>query len=115
MPASWKTTGYLEYTDAQIGRVVDAVAASGEMDNTIIIYIVGDNGAPAEGGLEGTVNEIASLNGIELDLPACAKFDRSADLRLSRTSRSGGPWRSTRRSNGPSKSPRISAVRATRW
>ena len=69
-------TGYLEYTDAQIGRVVDAVAASGEMDNTIIIYIVGDNGASAEGGLEGTVNEIASLNGIQLDLPGLlAKFD----------------------------------------
>jgi arylsulfatase len=47
-------TGYLEYTDAQIGRVIDAVAASGELDNTIIIYIVGDNGASAEGGLEGT-------------------------------------------------------------
>ncbi len=52
---------YMEYTDAQIGRVVDAVAASGELDNTLIIYIVGDNGASAEGGLEGTFNEIASL------------------------------------------------------
>jgi arylsulfatase len=69
-------TGYLEYTDAQIGRVVDAVAASGEMDNTLILYIVGDNGASAEGGLEGTVNEIASLNGIQLGLPGLlAKFD----------------------------------------
>ena len=70
-------TGYLEYTDAQIGRVVDAVAASGEMDNTIILYIVGDNGASAEGGLEGTVNGIASLNGIQLGLPGLlAKFDQ---------------------------------------
>jgi arylsulfatase A-like enzyme len=70
-------TGYLEYTDAQIGRVVDAVTDSGEMDNTIIIYIVGDNGASAEGGLEGTVNGIASLNGIQLGLPGLlAKFDQ---------------------------------------
>jgi arylsulfatase A-like enzyme len=70
-------TGYLEYTDVQIGRVVDAVAASGEMDNTIILYIVGDNGASAEGGLEGTVNGIASLNGIQLGLPGLlAKFDQ---------------------------------------
>ena len=69
-------TGYLEYTDTQIGRVVDAVAASGELDNTLVIYIVGDNGASAEGGLEGTVNEIASLNGIQLGLPGLlAKFD----------------------------------------
>jgi len=70
-------TGYLEHTDAQIGRVVDAVAASGELENTLVIYIVGDNGASAEGGLEGTVNEIASLNGIQLGLPGLlAKFDQ---------------------------------------
>jgi arylsulfatase len=69
-------TGYLEYTDAQIGRVVEAVAASGELDDTLILYIVGDNGASAEGGLEGTVNGIASLNGIQLGLPGLlAKFD----------------------------------------
>jgi arylsulfatase A-like enzyme len=69
-------TGYLEYTDAQIGRVIDAVAASGELDNTLIIYIVGDNGASAEGGLEGTVNEVASLNGIQMGLPGLqAKFN----------------------------------------
>src|SRR5436190_295919 len=70
-------TGYLEYTDAQIGRVIDAVAASGELDNTLIIYIVGDNGASAEGGLEGTVNEVASLNGIQLGLAGLlAKYDQ---------------------------------------
>jgi arylsulfatase len=70
-------TSYLEYTDAQIGRVVDAVGASGEMENTLVIYMVGDNGASAEGGLEGTVNGIASLNGIQLGLPGLlAKFDQ---------------------------------------
>jgi arylsulfatase len=69
-------TAYLEYTDAQIGRVVDAVAASGELENTLIIYIVGDNGASAEGGLEGTVNGIASINGVQLGLPGLlAKYD----------------------------------------
>jgi len=70
-------TAYLDYTDAQIGRVMDAVAASGEQDNTLVIYIVGDNGASAEGGLEGTVNGIASLNGIQLGLPGLlAKYDQ---------------------------------------
>jgi len=69
-------TAYLEYTDAQIGRVIDAVAASGETENTLIIYIVGDNGASAEGGLTGTVNGIASLQGVDLGLSGLlAKFD----------------------------------------
>jgi arylsulfatase len=69
-------SGFLEYTDVQIGRVIDAVAASGEMDNTLVIYIVGDNGASAEGGLEGTINEVASLNGIQLGLDGLLKkFD----------------------------------------
>src|SRR5262249_13090440 len=62
-------SAYLEYTDAQIGRVIGAIAAKGQLDNTLIIYIVGDNGASAEGGLEGTVNGIAGLNGIQLGLP----------------------------------------------
>ena len=69
-------SAYLEYTDAQIGRVIGAIAAKGQLDNTLIIYIVGDNGASAEGGLEGTVNGIASLNGIQLGLPGLlAKYD----------------------------------------
>jgi arylsulfatase len=47
------------------------------MDNTLIICIVGDNGASAEGGLEGTVNEVASLNGIQLGLAGLLeKFDQ---------------------------------------
>ena len=41
----------------EVGRLVDSLAASGELDNTLFIYIVGDNGASAEGGLEGTFNE----------------------------------------------------------
>ena len=110
-------TAYLEYTDAQIGRVIDAVAASGELDNTLIIYIVGDNGASAEGGLEGTVNGIASLNGIQLGLPGLlAKYDadRRPGDRAEYPGRLGAGPR-TRRSSGPSRSRRISAARATRW
>jgi arylsulfatase len=69
-------SAYLEYTDDQIGRVIDAIAAKGQLDNTLIIYIVGDNGASAEGGLEGTVNGIASLNGIQLGITGLlAKYD----------------------------------------
>jgi len=56
---------YLAYTDYEIGRVIQAVQDSGKLDNTLIIYISGDNGASAEGGVNGTPNEVASLNGIQ--------------------------------------------------
>ena len=56
--------GFMEYTDDEIGRIVDAIEATGELDNTIIIYIMGDNGSSAEGGLIGTANEMLNLNGL---------------------------------------------------
>jgi arylsulfatase len=56
--------GFAEHTDDQIGRLVQALEAIGEMDNTLFIYIAGDNGASAEGGVEGTYNEMMALNGI---------------------------------------------------
>jgi len=51
---------YLAYTDSEIGRVIQAVQDMGKIDNTLIIYIVGDNGSSAEGSLIGTPNEVAS-------------------------------------------------------
>ncbi len=56
--------GYLAYTDHEIGRVIDAIGELGELDNTIVVYIVGDNGASPEGGLTGTNNEGKLFNGI---------------------------------------------------
>ncbi|MFW1533308.1 arylsulfatase [Vibrio parahaemolyticus] len=56
--------GYLSYTDMEVGRLLDAVKKLPDADNTMVIYIVGDNGASAEGGEDGTVNEIKSLNGV---------------------------------------------------
>ena len=56
--------GFGEHTDEQVGRLVDALQGMGVMDNTLFIYIVGDNGASAEGGPEGTYNEMMALNGI---------------------------------------------------
>jgi arylsulfatase len=56
--------GFLAHTDAQVGRVIEAIAQLGVMDNTLIIYIVGDNGASGEGGLHGSVNELKLFNGI---------------------------------------------------
>jgi arylsulfatase A-like enzyme len=57
---------YLAYTDAEIGRVIDEVEANGDLDNTLIIYISGDNGSSAEGTLNGTPNEVAMFNGFEV-------------------------------------------------
>ena len=59
--------GYLEQTDYNVGRVLDAIAQLGQLDNTLVIYIVGDNGASPEGILNGLLNEITVLNGIQED------------------------------------------------
>jgi arylsulfatase A-like enzyme len=55
---------YLAYADHEIGRVIQAVEDLGEFDNTLIIYIGGDNGASAEGMLNGTPNEFTTFNGV---------------------------------------------------
>ncbi|MFO1392835.1 MAG: arylsulfatase [Steroidobacteraceae bacterium] len=55
---------YLAYADHEIGRVVDAVDQMGKLDNTIIIFISGDNGASAEGSAMGTFNEVIPFNGV---------------------------------------------------
>ncbi len=57
---------YLAYTDHEIGRVVQAVEDMGKLDNTLIIYISGDNGGSAEGSPAGTPNEMTFFNGIEV-------------------------------------------------
>ena len=57
--------GYGEYADIEIGRLVDAIADLGQIDNTLIFYIVGDNGASAEGGMNGMFNEMTYFNGVK--------------------------------------------------
>jgi arylsulfatase len=56
--------GFGEYADTEIGRLVDAIKATGQLDNTLIFYIVGDNGASAEGGMSGLFNEMTYFNGV---------------------------------------------------
>ena len=55
--------GFLEYTDHHVGRVLDGLRKLHLMDNTLIFYIIGDNGASAEGTLNGTFNEMINFNG----------------------------------------------------
>jgi arylsulfatase A-like enzyme len=65
---------YLSYTDNEIGRVVKCVEDMGKLDNTLIIYISGDNGASPEGTLMGTPNEMAAFNGVVMPVREQMKF-----------------------------------------
>ena len=58
--------GFQENTDSNIGGLLDAVEEMGELDNTLVIYIFGDNGASLEGTLTGSFNELTMQNGIAL-------------------------------------------------
>jgi arylsulfatase A-like enzyme len=55
--------GFLEYADHHVGRLVDALKKINQLDDTLIYYIIGDNGASAEGTLQGTFNEMINFNG----------------------------------------------------
>ena len=73
--------GFGEYTDHEIGRLIQAIADQGQLDNTLVLYIVGDNGASAEGGFHGLFNEISYFNGVPEPL----------ELQLERIDLLGGP------------------------
>jgi len=60
--------GFLEQTDHNAGRVIEAIEEAGELDNTLVLYIVGDNGASAEGSAQGLLNEMTFFNGVKEDL-----------------------------------------------
>jgi arylsulfatase A-like enzyme len=62
--------GALSYADNQIGRVLDEVKESGQLDNTMVVFLMGDNGASAEGSMQGTTNEIGTGgNGVQESMP----------------------------------------------
>ena len=75
--------GFLDHTDHHLGRLVDAVDDLGVLDNTLIYYIIGDNGASAEGTPRGTFNELMTLNGV-LDI-------ETTEFMASRIDDFGGP------------------------
>jgi arylsulfatase A-like enzyme len=75
--------GFLEHTDYQVGRVVDTLEDMGILDDTLIVTIIGDNGASGEGTLTGLVNEFAIINGLE-DL-------ENDDYKLEHMDELGGP------------------------
>ena len=65
---------YLAYTDHEIGRVIQTVEDLGKLDDTLIIYISGDNGQSAEGSPNGTYSEVAQFNGLELPAEELMKW-----------------------------------------
>ena len=75
--------GFFEYTDHHVGRLVDALRKLDLLDNTLIFYIIGDNGASAEGTLQGTYNEILPFNG--------AAALETTEFLLERIDKLGGP------------------------
>ena len=56
--------GFAEYTDHEVGRLLDTLKDIGELDNTLVFYIVGDNGSSAEGSMTGAFNEMVTLTGL---------------------------------------------------
>ena len=77
LPFKWKRLQALQ--NIQITKwvvLVDAIDEVGELENTLFIYIMGDNGSSAEGGLEGTYNELVHLNGI-FDEETVGKYARA--------------------------------------
>jgi arylsulfatase A-like enzyme len=56
--------GFMEQTDHEVGRLIDAIDDLGVLDDTLVFYIIGDNGASAEGTMNGCFNEMPSLNGM---------------------------------------------------
>jgi len=107
---------FLDHTDHHIGRLVDALKELEVLDDTLVLYIIGDNGASAEGTLTGSFNELAMLNGM-------AAIE-TVEFMKSRIDEFGGPhaynhyavgWAHAMDTptNGPSKSRRIGAARAT--
>lgn len=106
--------GFTEHADVQVGRFLDALEELGELDNTLILYILGDNGASGEGGIEGTIVEHRLGHGI-VDDP---------DEMIEHLDEIGGPYSYpiapagwalalNTPTSGPSRWPRTSAAPAT--
>jgi arylsulfatase A-like enzyme len=75
--------GFLEYVDHHVGRLLDAIDKLGLLDDTLVFYIIGDNGASAEGTLNGTFNEMINFNGVaDLETP---------EFLMARIDKLGGP------------------------
>ena len=113
--------GFVEHTDAQVGRLIDGMDARGLRDNTLIFYIFGDNGSCAE-GQQGSISELLAQNNIPNTIEQqLAALDRIGGIDAlggpgpTTCIMPAGPGRAARRSRAPSCSLPTSAAPATRW
>ena len=106
--------GFLSYTDAQIGRILDYLDESGQLDNTIIV-VISDNGASGEGGPNGSVNEVQVLQRLHRHRRGEHEVlsTISAGPRPTTTIRSAGRWPSTRPTSCSSATPLTRAASPT--
>jgi arylsulfatase len=65
---------FVEYTDYEIGRLLEAIASTGQADNTLVVLIYGDNGTSAEGGRTGMFSEMTYFNGVQETVPDMLRF-----------------------------------------
>ena len=65
---------FLDMTDHSVGRVIDAIETTGQLDNTLVILVYGDNGTSAEGGRDGMFSEMTYFNGVKETVPDMLKF-----------------------------------------
>ena len=109
--------GFLEHTDHHIGRLVDALDDLGVLDDTLVYYIIGDNGASAEGTINGSLQRDRSSSTAPTRSRPPSSWrpgsTSSAPRRPTTTTRSAGRTRWARRTSGPSRSPRTGAAPAT--
>ncbi|MBS1907192.1 MAG: arylsulfatase [Actinobacteria bacterium] len=61
--------GFMEQTDHHVGRILDELEQQGILDDTLVFVMVGDNGASAEGSLQGSLNDMIAMNGMEIETP----------------------------------------------
>ena len=111
MPASWSTPTTTSAGCSMRSKDLEI------LDDTLVYYIIGDNGASAEGTLNGAFNEMANFNGMaahrDARVPDGARSTSSAARSPTTTTPSAGRTRWTRPTSGPSRSPRTGAARAT--
>ena len=108
--------GYGEFADHEAGRLIHAIEDMGQLDNTLVFFIAGDNGASAEGGMNGLFNESTYFNGVSESVADVLKhYDELGVPRRTDIMRPAGLWPATLRFNGQSRSRRIMAVLATGW
>jgi arylsulfatase A-like enzyme len=87
-------------SDYEIGRVVEALQQAGQLDNTLIIYLEGDNGASAEGTMQGTTNEVSAQFAPEFSNSSFQWWTSLVATEPTTTIQSVGPMRWTRPFNG---------------